>query len=343
MDNRKLKVAEIEVLRKKAVEAVLVHRETQKRAAKLFGFSQTSMTKYITNYRKDGELSLTYKKRGVKHGAGSKLNEEQFCAIKNTIIDKTPDELGLDYTLWTSKAVCEFVNKEFEVAYARRSMRDIMVKLGFSFQKPIARAYKRDPEKIAVWLKTEYPRIKSLASKEGARIYWGDEMGIQSVDNRGRMYSPRGITPVIRNAGARFKCNILAAISPSGFMNWMVFQDDFSAKQFIIFLGRLIRQIKQKIFLIVDNHKAHHCKRVQNYVDMHKDKIRLFFLPPYCPELNPEELVNQDVKANANNYKIIKTAACLARNVRFYLSKIQFNEYKIMNFFTKNEVAYASL
>jgi transposase len=342
MDNRRLKLAEIEILRKKAVEAVVKHGETQKRASKLFGFSQTSMTKYIANYKKNGESSLVYQKRGVKPGTYSKLNEKQFFLIREAIINNTPDELDMEYTLWTSKVVCEYVKREFNIDYAARSMRDIMNKLGFSSQKPIARAYKRNPKKIATWLENDYPAIKVLASKESARIYWGDEMGICSTDNRGRMYSPKGITPVIRNTGTRFKCNMISAISPQGYMNWMVFSDNFTSRQFIAFLCRLIRQIKQKIFLILDNHKVHHSKRVQNYVNKHKDKIRLFFLPPYCPELNPEELVNQDVKANANNYLAMKTAEDLATNLRFYLTKIQFNQEKIKNFFTKKDVLYAA-
>lgn len=280
MDNRKLKVREIEVLRKRAVEAVVIHGETQKRASQLFGFSPTSMCKYIAEYKRSGSRGLLYQKRGVKPGTHSKLTNEQISELRSRIISNTPDELGLEYTLWTSKVICEYVEKTFQVTYAERSMRDLMVRLGFSSQKPIARSYRRDPEKIAQWLNHDYPAIKALASKEGARIYWGDEMGINSTDNRGRMYSLRGETPTITNSGSRFKCNMLAAISPQGFMNWIVFPDNFTSKQFIVFLGRLIRQIKQKVFLILDNHKMHHSKRVQRYVDKHKDKIRLFSCHP---------------------------------------------------------------
>ncbi len=343
MDNRKLKIVEIEVLRRKAVEAVIVHGETQKRASELFGFSQTSMSKYIADYEQSGESTLVYKKRGVKPGTYSKLTEKQLDMVKIAVTTKTPDEVGMNYTLWTSKVICEYIQKIFQIKYAERSMRDLMKRLGFSSQKPITRAYKRDPEKISRWLEEDYPKIKVLASQEVARIYWADGMGINSTDNRGRTYSPRGTTPAIKNAGTRFKCNMFAAISPQGFMNWMVFSDNFTAKHFINFLGRLNRQINQKIFLILDNHKVHHSRLVQNYVNKNKEKIRLFFLPPYCPELNPEELVNQDVKANANNYKPVKTAEDLATNLRYYLTKIQFNEFKIRNYFTKQDVAYASI
>ena len=135
---------------------------------------------------------------------------------------------------------------------------------------------------------------------------------------------------------------MLAAISPQGFMNWMVFEDNFTSAKFISFLGRLVRQIKQKIFLVLDNHSVHHSKKVKAYVQKHQDKLELFYLPPYCPDMNPQELVNQDVKANANNFKALKCIDDLTTNVRYYLTKIQFNEFKIMKFFTKKEVAYAA-
>ena len=94
--------------------------------------------------------------------------------------------------------------------------------------------------------------------REGARIYWDDEMSMQSSDNRGKTYGLKGKTPAIKKTGSRFKCNMVAAISPQGFMNWMVFEDSFTSGKFVEFLGRLVRQIKQKVFLIVDNHSVHH-------------------------------------------------------------------------------------
>ena len=217
-----------------------------------------------------------------------------------------------------------------------------MTKLGFSSQKPIKLAYQRNPEAIKAWLSETYPAIKQQALNESARIYWGDEMGMQSSDNRGRTYGVKGNTPVIKKTGSRFKCNMLAAISPQGFMNWMVFEDNFTSSKFILFLGRLVRQIKKKVFLILDNHKVHHSKKVKAYVEKHKDKLALFFLPAYCPDMNPQELVNQDVKANANNFRAIKCINDLTINLRYYLTKIQFNEFKIMKYFTKKETQYAA-
>ena len=293
-------------------------------------------------YREKKEESYIYKKRGVEAGTGSKMTAEQEAQLISNILSNTPDELGMNYTLWNSKVVHEYIESTYLVKYNRRSVRKIMTRLGFSVQKPIKLAYERDPKKIEIWLQETYPKIKIRAMKEGARIYWGDEMGMQSTDNRGRTYGLKGKTPIIKKTGSRFKCNMLAAISPQGFMNWMVFEDNFDSTKFISFLGRLVSQIKQKIFLIVDNHRVHHSKKVKTYIAKHSDKLELFYLPPYCPDMNPQELVNQDIKANSNNFRSLKSINDLTINLRYYLTKIQFNPYKIMNYFTKDNVVYAS-
>lgn len=330
------------MIRIKGVESVIIHGLTQKKACKIFGFSPTSMCKYIREYKEKGEESYVYKKRGVKAGSGAKMKELEKRELVESILCKTPDELGMEYTLWNSKVVREYIKIKYSIIYSRRAIRKIMNQLGFSAQKPIKLAYERDPKKVKEWLLKTYPKIKERAIKEGARIYWGDEMGLQSSDNRGRTYGLKGETPVIKKTGSRFKCNMLAAISPQGFMNWMVFEDSFTSKKFIEFLRRLVRQIKQKVFLIVDNHKVHHSKKVKDYIQKYKDKIELFHLPAYCPDMNPQELVNQDVKANSNNFKPIKCLEDLTINLRCYLMNIQFDQFKIMKFFTKKETAYAA-
>lgn len=343
MNNKKLSPSDLGILRKKAVEAIVVHGINKKQVSITFGFSRSSIWKYLKEYEIYKEASFGYKKRGVKAGARSKISKNQEEELKSKILSHTPDELGMDYTLWNSKVLQEYIESNYLYRYNRRSIRKMMNRLGFTSQKPIKLAYQRNPEKINEWLTVTYPEIKSRAMKESARIYWGDEMGIQSTDNRGKTYGLKGKTPTIKRSGSRFKCNMLAAISPQGFMNWMVFEDNFTSKKCIEFLGRLIRQIKQKIFLILDNHRVHHSKKVKAYVERHKDKLELFYLPPYCPDMNPQELVNQDVKANFNNFRVLKSVKDLTINVRSYLTQIQFNGIKIQNYFKKKEVAYATI
>lgn len=280
MSNRKLALEVLLELRKKAVYSVVRHGIKKSHAAKIFGFSLTSIIKYVREYEESGESSFHYKKRGVKEAERCFLSSVQVEQLIKTLLSHTPDEVGLDYTLWNSKAICAYIEKVFSVRYSGRGLRDFLSRHGFSSQKPIKQAYQRNPEKVALWLNDTYPGIKVRALQEGARIYWADEMGFQSGDNRGCSYGLVNQTPVIKKPGSRFKANMLAAISPQGFMNWMVFENNCDATKFIEFLGRLRRQVKQKVFLIVDNHRMHHSKKVMHYGEKFKHEIEIFFCHP---------------------------------------------------------------
>ena len=273
-------------LRKQAVYAVINKGLSRLKAAELFGFSPSSVNKYVREYKEQGEQSFQYSRRGVKKSQRCFLSSGQIEALIKTLLNTTPDQHDLAFTLWNSKAICAYIKAKFAVQYSRRGLRDLLKRLGFSSQKPIKQAYQRNPKKVEQWLNETYPKIKTRAIQEGARIYWADEMGIQSTDNRGCTYGLVNQTPVIKKTGSRFKVNMLAAISPQGFMNWMVFEGTCDSKKFIEFLGRLRRQIKQKVFLIVDNLRVHHSKKVTQYVEKFKNEIEIFFTS-LLPRLKP--------------------------------------------------------
>ncbi len=277
MSNKNLPVEVLLELRKKAVFAVVKEGMPQNQVAKIFGFSPTSISLYVREYKQYGEDSFTYDKRGVKPNTGSYLTEEETQLLKTTLLTTQPEEHKLDYSLWNSKAICAFILQRFNVTYTARGVRDLLSRMGFSSQKPIRKAYQRNEAKILQWLSVEYPRIKQRAMQEGARIYWADEMGIQSTDNRGKTYGLINQTPAIQKTGTRFKINMLAAISPQGYMNWMVFEDNCDSAKFIEFLGRLRKQVKQKVFLIVDNHIIHRSNKVKEYVEKFKSDLEIFF------------------------------------------------------------------
>lgn len=202
MNSKKLPVDILKVLRIKAVYAVIQHGFTQKKAGEVFGLSQTSMSKYVRAYKMCGVKSFEYARRGVLPHTGTLLTKEQEDSLIKDILSQTPDELGLEYSLWTSKVVQHYLQIKYSITYSERGIRILMNRLGFSSQKPIKLAYQRNPDKIKVWLDDVYPKIKVRAIQEGARIYWGDEMGIHSTDNRGSTYGLVGKTPAIQKSGS---------------------------------------------------------------------------------------------------------------------------------------------
>ena len=181
-----------------------------------------------------------------------------------------------------------------------------------------------------------------LTTACGAEIQWGDEMGLRSDHHAGRTYGRRGQTPVVPGTGQRFRCNVISAVSNRGRLAFMVFRHGFNAGTFLRFLRRLLRLATRRVFLIVDGHPAHRAKRVTTWVAAHADRLRLFFLPGYSPELNPDEYLNHDVKANAVGRQRAHDVDELVTNVRNYLRVTQRRPTCVRRYFQAPSVRYAA-
>jgi transposase len=213
----------------------------------------------------------------------------------------------------------------------------------FTSQKPLKRAYEQDNKAVQKWIKEEYPKIKKLAKKEKAEIYWGDETGIRSDHQVGKSYSKKGVTPVVVISAKRFKTNVISAVNNSGKLVFSVFEGKFTSKRFIDFLKRLIKYLKgKKVFLIVDNLSVHKSTEVQEFISQNISKIELFYLPTYSPELNPDELLNNDLKSNLYKVKRPASKTEQTHRVRNKLRSIQQNPQKVKNYFKAEKVRYAA-
>ena len=193
------------------------------------------------------------------------------------------------------------------------------------------------------WLEEEYPVIRGAAKQEKALIYWADGMGVRSDHQAGRSYAPQGQTPAIPGTGQRFGCNVVSALTNRGHLSFMVFKKGFTASVFLQFLRRLARQARRKVFVIVDKHPVHRSKKVQAWLAQNATRIRLFFLPGYSPELNPDEMVNQDVKTNAVGRKRARNRAQLMAHVRRHLDRRRADPGMVRRYFHEPSVRYAAL
>lgn len=337
-DARSLSGQTQEAIRIKAVKAVL-KGNSQVDVADIFGVTRQAVGKWLCECRKYGLQGLKAKKKGPK--GKTSLTAEQIRFIRRKITDKQPDQMKLAFYLWTQEAVADLIKKKYGITLSKSTVGRYLREWGFSPQKPIHKAVEQDPEAVKHWLEEEYPSIVERARQEQATIYWGDEMGIRSDDHRGRSYAPIGQTPVITTTGKRFGCNMISALSNRKKLFFMIFTKKFNADMFIVFLSRLTKQLHGKIFLIVDHHRVHESQKVTKWVERNHKKIELFFLPAYSPELNPDELLNQDVKANAVNRTNILTSQDLTKAVRKYLHRRQKQPDTIHNYFQGKHVQYA--
>jgi len=284
-------------LRRRAVDAVLAGMK-QTAAAVAFGVTRQAVGNWMKAYRRGGHAALAAHKRGPKRPR-RKLMGWQAAAVCNTIRDRHPEQIKLPFFLWTSDAVRQLIRRKYGVAVSSRSVRRYLARWGFTPQKPVRRAYERDPEAVRRWLKEQYPAIRRRAKAEKARIHWADAMGVRSDHQAGRSCAPKGKTPTTSGTGKRFAANVLSAITNRGHLAFMVFKARFTTTVFLRFLRRLVRQSGRKVFLIVDGHPVHKSAETRRWLAHNAKRIEMFYLPGYSPELNPNEMLNQDVKSNA--------------------------------------------
>jgi len=338
-DARSLPAVAQEDLRRKAVRAV-GRGETQGTVANLFGITRQAVGHWVRAYRAGGVQGLRAKPRGRPRGGV--LLPWQAAQIAKAVVDRCPDQLTLPFALWTREAVAQLIERRFGVRLSIWTVGRALARWGFTPQKPVRRAFERDPEAVRRWLDEVYPTIRAQAKRERAELFWGDEMGVRSDHAAGRSYGRRGQTPVIPGTGQRFGCNMISALTNRGRLHFMVFQDRFCAPVFLAFLKRLVRQAPRKVFLIVDGHPVHRARKVQGWLKAQASRLRLFFLPPYSPDLNPDELLNQDVKSNAVGRQRAHTQDQLVRNVRGYLRSRQRQPHVVRQYFDEQHVRYAA-
>lgn len=338
-DARTLTSVALHDLRKRVVAAVRADRSYVD-VASTFGLSRQAVARWAHAAERRGVRALKPKQKG--RPKGGKLTEVQSKRVIKMIIKHVPDQLRLPFFLWTREAIALLIKRRFRITLSAWTVGRWLKRWGLTPQKPARRAYERDPKRVKEWLKKEYPKIRAMARREKAVILWEDEMGLRSDSSVSRTYCLRGRTPIVPVPGQRFSCNMIAGLSNRGKLFFMIFTETFTAPIFLIFLRRLVRQVQKKVFLIADAHPAHRAGNIYKWLAENKNKVRIFFIPPYSPDLNPTEYLNQDVKTNALRRKRPKDKAQLIANVRAYLRKKQRKPERVASYFHAKPVLYAS-
>lgn len=338
-DGRSLSPSAQEELRKRAAKVVRTGMP-QTQTARVFGVSRRAVCSWVRQAKEGGIRRLAAKKRG--RPCGIRLSPDQVQQAKRLIRKWCPDQLDLSFVLWTREAVRQLLVARFAISLSVSTVGRYLKHWGFTPQKPLRRAYEQDPRKVRRWLEEEYPAIRPQARREKGQIHWGDAMGLRSDHQTGCSYGVKGHTPVIRGTGKRFRCNMLSTITPRGQLTFMVFTGNFNWKVLLKFLRRLVRQAEAKIFLIMDRHPAHRKTEVQKWLANHAHQIQRFFLPPYSPELNPDEMLNHDVKSNALGRKRSATQQEMIVDLRAYLRRRQHQPEVVKRYFHAPSVRYAT-
>jgi transposase len=313
---------------------------------KLCGLSYPTVRKAIDDYEAGGAAAIRSAPRGRNPGDGRSLSPEQEDLVRRTICDKRPEQLKMDFALWTRGAVMQLIEQQCGIALSIRAVGNYLKRWGFTPQKPIKRAYEQQPEAVKAWLQAQYPAIEARAKAEGGEVHWGDETALVNTDVRGRSYAPRGQTPVTRSiGGTRQKLSMISTVNNRGKAHWMIIDGAFNHERLIEFLQALAKEGRRegkKVFLILDNLGVHHCKPVKAWLAEHKEEIEVFYLPSYSPELNPDERLNADLKHAISTKVPVRTKAKLQAVASEHMQRIQSDPARVMSYFQDPIVKYAA-
>lgn len=291
-DGRQLDRTAMNTLRMQAIKAVRQGRPVAE-VAETFGVNERSLYRWLARFADGGQQGLQSK---PKSGRPAKLTEDELRWIAQTVRDETPQQLKFPYALWTLSLIRELIHRRLGKALSKGAVRRVMKILGFTPQKPLYRAWQQDPEMVRQWEAETFPQIQAEARRVGATIYFADESGLRSDYHRGTTWAPAGETPVVEATGRRFAVNMISAVTARGDCRFMVHEGTVNGRVFKTFLQRLVADADRPVFVVVDGHPAHRTRLVRDYVAATEGRLRLFFLPPYAPHLNPDETVWSHVK-----------------------------------------------
>ena len=307
------------------------------------GLSWTAVNTALRLHRQGAGIDLKPLVRGKKLGSGRSLTPAQEMAVQQAICDKRPEQLKMDFALWSRPAVRQYIELSLGLKLSIRAVGNYLARWGFTPQKPIKKAYEQRPEAVKAWLDEQYPAIEAQAKAQGAEIHWGDETALVNTDVRGRSYAPAGKTPVtFAVGGTRHKLSMIATVTNQGKTRWMIIDESFNSDKLIEFLEALIKDSPRKVFLILDNLRVHHSKPVKAWALENASKIELFYLPSYSPELNPEERLNADLKHAMTSKVPVRTKAKLRHAASEHMTMLEQTPQRVKKYFGDPKVAYAA-
>ena len=323
--------------RKEVVQAVIERNEPASLVARVFNIPVRTVFDWLARYRQGGWHALTEK---CRLGRPKKVTGDDLKWLYDAVTMGNPLNYKLPFCLWTTKTIRALLEKERGVCLSKSAICRLLGHLGLSPQRPLYKSYKQDPAKIKAYLDETYPAAVAEAKRHQARMYFVDEAAFRSDSHRGTTWGRIGETPIIRDSGGRFGFKLVSAVSARGDLSFDVVDGGMDADKFIDFLQKLRQDAGCPIFVIADNAKYHHSKKVSTFLDNQVGQIMMAFLPPYSPELNPDEQVWNHAKADVGQ-RPIKSKQEMETVILAAMQSIQEKTDLVRSFFCLPDTLYA--
>ena len=329
-----------ETIRMMAVERMLGGEDVTTVMAN-YGLCRTTAYKWLAKVRGRGRgKRCLVARKGT--GRKPKLTRAQKSQVFRWVNGKNPLQYGFDFALWTRDVVRELILQKFSISLSVTSVGSLLAELDLTPQKPLQRAYQRDPTAIERWQRETFPAIARQAKRAGAEIYFWDEAGFRADTVHGKTWSVRGKTPVVNRPGQRQSVSAASAVNAKGAFWFATYQGGLTGELFVTLLKQLMHRRKKPLHLVVDGLPAHKKKVVKDYVVSTGGRLSLHFLPGYAPDLNPDELVWSHAKRTGVARRPLMKGEKLPQRVHEQLQEIGNNPKLVRSFFKHPSVAYIS-
>lgn len=338
IDGRTLSHKTLEHIRIHCVRRIRVDGEKASVVMASQGLCRTTCYRWLKEYDRVGEEALREK---IAPGRPPKLTDEQAQLVRGWILGKDPRQYGFDFGLWTRKTVQVLILEKLGIALGLTAVGRLLATLNITPQKPLRRAYERNPDLVEQWRNIIFPKLKARANAAGAKIFFLDEAGFQSDAPLGRTYGLRGKTPVVKTSGQRQSIHVISAVNARGEFWAATYSGKLDAESFVQFLKDFMKGRKKNVMLVVDGHPAHKANLVKEYIAQLKGRLELHFLPPYAPDLNPDEFVWSYMKNNGVSKRPLKRNESMRSRIEEDLRAIYGNPRLVRAFFGEASVAYA--
>jgi transposase len=338
IDGRTLPHETSELIRRWAVRRVKAG-ESASSVMKSYGLCRTTIYRWLRAVKAEGEKAL----RARKHiGPKGKLTALQKLKVRQWINGKDPRQYGFEFGLWTRQIVAALIAERFGVKLGVTAVGRLLAELDITPQKPLRRAYERDPVAIEHWQRHEFPKLRARAKRRRAKIFFLDEAGVRSDQVLGRSWGLRGHTPEVATSGKRQSVSAISAVNALGEFWFEIYSERLNGAKFVELLKHFMRGRKYPVFLVLDGHPAHIAKVVAQYVQSLKGRLELHFLPGYAPELNPDEFVWNHLKRQGVSKKPLRKDESLRERVQADLAEVKSRPALVRSFFRAPSVAYTT-
>jgi transposase len=316
---------------------------TEAEVADLLGVCRETVCHWWSAYAHGGLDALPQDRTGRPQGSGRALSEEQAEQIQRLLRTHHPEELGIPAPLWNRRAVRDLIRQECDIPLAVRTVGLYLRRWGFTAKRPRRHARDQDPEEVRQWLEETYPAIAGRAAREGAEIHWCDEVGVAADQHPGRGYAPEGEAATMDVPDRHIRANQISTITNEGKVHFMTYLGTMTAAVYLVFLARLLRSTAGKVFLIVDRLRAHKTPAVERWLARHRERIEVFYLPRYAPELNADEYLNNDLKGQVNAAGLPHDKQEVRSRIQAFMRKLLHLPEHVMSYFQHPSVQYAAM